>query len=1783
MAGEKGLAGRERDGAADIVSHLRGLADARGDEPWLTVVGAAPQGRRADVLTYGQLDARVRALAAVLQRDHDRGARALVMLDNDEHYVISMLACFYAGVVAVPVFPPEPNRPQPMMRLREIALDAQAACILTLAHWRDALREGAQEFEEARLLAVDEVDASEAETWHPFAPSPSDIAFLQYTSGSTAAPKGVMVSHGNLIANARAIIASMGITPADRMLTWTPLYHDMGLIGGLLQPLYATTPLVLISPRYFLESPVRWLALVHEFRSTISGGPDFAYRLCVDRVSDTQLRGLDLSCWRVAYTGAEPVRADTCRAFSRRVAAAGFSPAAIYPCYGLAESTLLATGGRRGDGMRSTRFHSADMAAGQARALQEPDGAEAMELVDCGVAADGHEIGIFDGAAARPLKAGEVGEIWIYGPSVACGYWNRPDASRETFVGEPGRRWLRTGDLGFLREGRLYITGRQKDLIIVNGHNLYPQDIERVVEQGVAGARPGRVAAFAVHGASGQDEGVGVALEVSRKERKQTSVAQVVEAAITAVGAAFGHAPEVVVLLEPGALPKTSSGKLQRQACRQGWARRTLDAYGAYAHGRYVLGEDANANADAGDAAPRTDTERALCEVWRQALDLSATPPRDAHFFAAGGDSLAATRLAALIRRQWGFACSAQDILAQPRLHALAGWIAGQADAPAPQVDGPAPRDRGQQALAQPVSHAQESQWFLWQLDPGGAAYHVCAALHLSRRPDRAALETALAALRERHAVLRTVYDVTPEGAVTQRVTPAQGPVASWISANDGLDAALRRFSHAPFDLRQGPLLRAAVITEEDAPDCVLAIALHHIAADAVSMALLLREWAQAYAHAAAGQADPASAPALQYADFAAWQRGQSQTAAFARQLAWWRDRLGERHPVLALPLDRPRTDAARHPAGHFRLTVDAALGARLQQVAAGQGASLFMLLLAAFHALLHRYTGQEDVRVGVPMAQRTAPGTQDMVGLFVNTVVMRATVRGRLTLGTLLEQVRTMALGAQANQDLPFEQVVRALVPMRNLRVSPLFQAMFNFLGQDVQGQIQLPGIAVRYQRVPEAASQFDLALDVQRQQDGTLLADFVYPADLFDAATIARMADSYALLLQACVDDLQQAVGEIVLLAPAQQQALAQWSASRHDGVAPLFEPVHKAIERHAVTRPRAVALAGDAGELDYDALNQHANQLASRLREAGVRPGGVVVSALPRSAQMVVALLAVFKLGAVHVPLDATQPAARLNALVADCRAQLAIFEAESPLALAAPACPQLILPAQLPPLGPRLADPAVALHADSLAYVIYTSGTTGRPKGVAVPHGALASHLRAMTALCGMDGHDRVLQFASPHVDAGLEQTLLPLATGAALVLQPRWQTLAPAFDQDLQRLGVTVADLPPAYARQLLAQAQPLQATLRAVLFGGEAWHEDDLRLFRRVLHPACIINAYGPTEAVITPVAWRADGQSPGGEPTGAPPIGRALGPRCAYVLDADLQPVPPGVTGELYLGGEALARGYLNRPDITADRFVADPFHVAGARLYRTGDLVKWREDGELIYLRRNDAQVQLRGFRIEPGEIEARLLALQGVREAVVLLLERGDTAQLVACVTARADHALDGAGLRAALRQHLPEVMVPGAVHVLPSLPLASGGKIDRAALAAHAEQAAVAAAGACPVPATPAQDGPATALAAALAAIWAEVLGVEHVGPHDNFFDLGGNSLLLIRLHQRIEAQLDAGLTVLDLFRHATVAAQAAHLAPKPASAAAPAAAQAAEGRAQRQRAALLQRGAARRVQ
>ncbi|MCP3105513.1 amino acid adenylation domain-containing protein, partial [Myxococcus sp. K15C18031901] len=1298
-----------------------------------------------------------------------------------------------------------------------------------------------------------------------------------------------------------------------------------------------------------------------------------------------------------------------------------------------------------------------------------------------------------------PQPVGVPGELHVGGEGVARGYLERAELTAERFVRdpfsqEPGARMYRTGDrVRWLADGTLEFLGRMDSQVKLRGYRIELGEIEAVLAQhaGVLHA-----AVVVKQQAGGPQRLVGYVAPRPGQGVEGEEVRAFLRARLPEY-----MVPSALMVLE--ALPLSPNGKVDRKALPE-----------PEAHALEVAFE-----------APRTPTETALAELWVQVLGAQRVGRND-DFFELGGHSLMATQMQARIRAGWSVELPLRAMFEAPTLKALAERIDG------------AKTERGRTALVAvgregplPLSFAQQRLWFLDRLEPGSALYNIPLAVRLEGALDEAALEKSLGEVVRRHEALRTSFEEV-EGQPVQRIHPARAfelrvEDLREVPAEQRQQEARARMgeeARRPFEL-SGELMMRALLLRLEEREHVLVVNMHHIASDGWSVGVLSRELGALYEEYAGGRAARLAPLSVQYADYAVWQREWLRGEVLEKQVEYWKQKLAGVAP-LELPTDKPRPAVRSNRGATLPVRLPRELAQRVGALAKQEGVTPFMLLLAAFQLLLARYSGQEDIVVGSPIAGRRQAEVEGLIGFFVNTLVLRTQVEGEKSFKALLAQVKETTLGAYEHQDVPFEKLVEELQPARDLSRTPLFQALFVLQNTPMQ-EVRLPGLTLHpLEAHGGEAAKFDLNLNLSETPEG--FSGFLQVStDLFTEATAARMVRHFHSLLDAVAAHPEGRLSALPWLpAEEREQVLRGWNGTAVE--TPSVTTFPAAFELQAASTPDAPAVRFEDEVLSFAGLNAHANQLAHQLRALGVGPDVPVALCFERSVDMVVALLGVMKAGGAYVPLDPSWPSQRLGFTLQDCAAPVLLTQRHLESSWV-PVGTHVLFPGLDEALPSHNPEPSAS--ADDLAYVIYTSGSTGRPKGVMVQHRSVLNlrHALARTIYAGQPSGLRVSVNAPLAFDASVKQ-LVQLLDGHCLCIVPEETRQDPdAMREWLRRYGVDVLDCTPSLLR-LLVQSGLLQedAAPRLLVPGGEAI--DDALWEQLAAAPRTrTFNVYGPTECTVDTTAFAV---RPGTRPT----LGGPLANVRVYVLDAYLQPVPVGVPGELFISGAGLARGYLRRPDLTAERFLADPFsQEPGARMYRTGDRVRWRQDGTLEYLGRTDFQVKLRGFRIELGEIEAALAQHPEVRQAVVRVREDVPGNQRLVAWLTHPGAAPEVVSLRDFLKQRLPEYMVPAAFVPLDAIPLTPNGKVDARALPAPEASAL----------ATP-YEAPVTPTEERLAAVWSEVLGVERVGRNDNFFELGGHSLLATQVVSRVRSVAEVELPLRELFESPTVAGLAARV-------------------------------------
>ncbi|CAI2046294.1 non-ribosomal peptide synthetase [Serratia marcescens] len=1516
---------------------------------------------------------------------------------------------------------------------------------------------------EVPVLALEQPLRGESDDLQDVGVRPAHLAYVIYTSGSTGKPKGVMVEHRQVARLFSATNAWFNFSVADRWCLFHSFAFDFSVWEIWGAWLYGGQ--LFIVPQAIARSAPDFYHFVCRSGITVLNQTPSAFKAFIQAQAHSEARQ---QLREIVFGGEMLKPCDLAPWFARPEN----RQTRLINMYGITETTVHVT--------------YRPLSAQDTAITTSPIGSRIPDLRMYLLGADG-----------EPVPMGAIGELYVGGEGVARGYLNRPELTAERFLDDPfnrapGARMYRTGDLArYLPGGDIEYLGRNDQQVKIRGFRIECGEVEAQL------STDPRVRSVAVDAIDDGDGGKRlVAWVVPAQEAERATLATGLRQHLQARLPDY-MVPVAYVWLE--ALPLTGNGKLDKRAL-------PVPQVDAYVREAY--------------APPQGEAENLLAAIWRELLGVERVGRYD-HFFELGGHSLMAVRLANRVQ-QAGWQLPLQALFASPVLHVLAQALeVAPAQEPLPIL--PVARDGDL-----PLSFAQQRLWFLTQLEGMSETYHIPLALRLHGRLDRQALQHSLDALYARHESLRSRF-ITREDRPQVQILPANGlPLAFHDLRRHPAqaDTLCRQAATQPFDLTQGPLVRAALIRLADEEHLFL-LTCHHIISDGWSTGILLRELGALYGALRRGDADPLPPLTLQYPDYAAWQRRYLTPERLAAQAQYWRETLIGAPALLTLPTDRPRPTVQSFSGGEVPIAIDAELTQALRQFSRQHGGTLFMTVLAAWSLVLARMAGQQELVIGTPEANRGRLETESLVGFFVSTLALRIDLRDDPDLPTLIARIRHTVLTAQENRDLPFEQVVELVNPPRHLGYTPLFQVMLAWQDGSVR-DIPLPGLQAELAGLEYSAAKFDLTLDLADTGEG-ISGTLNFATALFDRATAERYGVYLVQALRAMTLNSPRSVSHIDLLPPAEREHLLHgWNRTERDY--PLDQTLTALFEQQVRRTPDATALVSGTESLSYAQLNARANRLAHALIARGVGPDSRVAVCAERGLNMVTALFGILKAGGAYVPLDPAYPGERLQYILQDADPVLLLADAAGRAALGEPATPQLALEAALPETL-SAENPAPRAQASHLAYVIYTSGSTGKPKGAMNEHRGVVNRLVWMQEAYGLTAADTVLQKTPFGFDVSVWEFFWPLMVGARLVMaKPEGHKDPDYLSRAIEQYGVTTLHFVPSMLQSFLADGQAATrcGQVVRVMCSGEALPAALVAEFYRRLPQAELHNLYGPTEAAVDVTAWHCSREAD----RVSVPIGRPIANTRIYLLDERGQPVPLGAVGELYIGGVQVARGYLNRPELTAERFLSDPF-APGGRMYRTGDVARYLANGDIEYLGRNDQQVKIRGFRIECGEIEAALATHPAVREAVVDARAVGDDKRLVAWVVPAVDVAEET--LAGALRQHvsaaLPDYMVPSAWVVVVALPLSPNGKLDRRALPEPQGAQSQAA-----------YEAPQGEHETLLAAIWRELLNVERVGRHDNFFELGGHSLLAVKLMAQLR-RAGWGANVQTLFSTPTLSALA----------------------------------------
>ncbi len=1672
------------------VTTIRGAVDAQSELQGGKVFLLSPETGRA--LTFADLRRDSQLLGAMLRAAGlETGDKVAFLMDNGLATAELFLGAMYSGYVAVPL-----NVRAGAASLSYMLEHCDAKVVFVAEQYRGLLGEALESVR--RDIRV--IDAGEdgdlpafeavAEIEPPAEIEPDDAAMLIYSSGSTGKPKGAIHTHSSVMAHGRNSIAGHKLTEADRSLLVLPLYHINAECVTLV-PTLLSGGSVAVAHRFVVtkfwdwveELGITWSALVPTIVSELVDWKDGKER-------------------RAAY--------QRIRFF--RSSSAPLSPALQQQFLDKFPIPLLQAMGSTEGG----------------NVFSNPQPPKANKIGSPGLPW-GFETRIVDREGVD-VPRGESGEVLLRGAGLMRGYYKDPEGTAAVVDSEG---WLHTGDLARQDEdGYFFVVGRSKELIIKGGVNIAPRQIDEVLESHAA------VLEAAAVGVPDRYFGEDVVAFVVLRPEGAADERQLLAFCETRLG--HFKSPSRIHFLKE--LPKGPSGKVQRL--------RLLDP--AVLEAVAATAQPATETTVSAEQAGGQSIEQIIAGAWAEVLNVPQVDG-ETNFFALGGHSLLAIQCLSKLRDRLPIVLSLADFFENSTVSEQAALVRKRlhraGDAPSGQESGNLEQSLLQQVVHKPeekpiprldpsqphpLSPAQQGLWFLGQLIPDVPVYNESEAVRLSGELNVEALEKAMNAVVDSQPVLRSTIRIINEvpHAVAhpswplrfKRIDLSALPAAERESEAERLLIAEPRL---PYHLETEPGIRVTLL-ELSPRDHVLILMMHHIVCDWASEGIIWRQLSAAYRSQLNGQASNLPVAPVSFGDYAAYQQQQLAANSYAADLDYWEETLKGAPPLLELPADRSRPAMMSYSGNRFRWKLSNSLTEALRDTSRREKTSLFTIFAAALDTLLYRYSGSDDILLGIPLADRDHAELDAVVGYLLHMQVLRARLSGQMSFRELLSKVQKAALDLYVHRAVPFDQVVHRLQQERNLSYTPVFQVLLNWRDRDqLLSFIGLEGLAVESLLAAAASAKFDLYFQATDMGDEIWL-ELEYNTDLFDHDRMLRMMGHWQAVLEAVAADTAVALAQIpILTAPERQQLLVEWNntGAEYPKNTSLAQLVEEQVER----TPDAIAVASGDKHLSFRELNARANQLAHELMKHGAGPEQVVGLCVDRSVDLVVGLLAIVKTGGAYLPLDPIFPADRLSYMLEDSGAQLLLAEER--------------LLANLPKFGGTTVlledeawqrnqshNPSVPVGPDNLAYLIYTSGSTGKPKGVQVPRGALTNFLWSMRESLELTAQDRALAVTTISFDiAGLE-LWLPLLVGAKTVVASRESVIdGHALRNLLDSHDITFMQATPVTWRLLFENEWPGKANLQAAC-GGEALPPE---LAAR-LQPAVgrLWNLYGPTETTI----WSTASEITNGRLPVS--IGRPLANTQIYILDAGGQPTPIGIAGELCIGGDGVARGYLNRPELTAEKFVADPFQENGARMYRTGDLARYHADGNIECMGRNDFQVKVRGFRIELGEIEARLVEHPAVRQAVVIA--RADASgekRLIAYYINSGEQSDAGAEqFRSHLSANLPEYMVPAAYVRLDAFPLTNNGKIDRKAL---------------PEPGTTAfstrrYEAPSSEVERTTAEIWQEVLGVPKVGRDDNFFDLGGTSMLIIRVLRRLRQAFAKEISVVDLFRYTTVRTLAQHL-------------------------------------
>lgn len=1716
-------------------------------------------------VSYEKLMLQAKAIAITLQMKTKINDRVVLLYPSGPDFISALFGCFYAGVIAVPLPPPDPAEFDiSLSKIKGMIKNANPSVILTssdISILYTLFKPAEWDMDGIEWLNTEDIGVDMVERWSQRSAEDNDIAYLQYTSGSTGTPKGVMVSHENIVHQQKLIQFAVKSSENSKMVSWLPLYHDMGLISSILHPLYVGATSIILSPSDFINNPLCWIDTISKYQATTSAAPNFGYDLVIKKASQEPIDHLDLSHWKCAVNGSEPIRKKTIDNFTRIFSQYGFSEDAFFLGYGLSEATLVVSGSRVNDQESSVWIKKSGM-SNHHIVMADKDDPDAIRLMSSGNIAIGQKVRIVDHDTGTPCPQGKIGEIWVSGKSVAKGYWQNQTDTEHTFgatisdnhdgpVSHDGH-YLKTGDLGFILNRSLYVTGRLKDLIIIHGENHYPQDIELTVSNSHDMLKKGCTAAFSVD--IDGIENLVIFQETISDACDEAILSKAVERIRSDVAKYHDIQTFSIRLLKPGTLFKTTSGKIQRWKCKKAFEK-------DFFHQKNSQVIDQRYLKTWTYRPPKSDLEKTLCLLWAEILDVPFEElDGKSNFMDMGGSSLLLTQMQSRIEDELGILIPIEVMFEVPVLcdmvTALTQYSGSSSKISA--VIKKIPR----KTSVFPLSYSQKRLWFVQQLNKNSTLYNLPFVLRMKGELDIEGMNYAANSIIMRHDTLRTRF-VLQEGIPYQiidapeNINPLQvmdlrdlPDNRKEVRTHSLIDEEIRK----PFNMETDHLVRVKLLKLRD-DDHVFIIVIHHIIVDGWSQQIMLQEFSELYNSFVEHRGSRLAHLDIQYVDYVFWQKSQFESGnALQAQVEYWKNQLKNRPEQLILPTDRKRPEVLsfRGKIQNFYLEFEEV--EKIQRLGRTCDATLFMTLMAAYQILIYRYSLQEDILIGIPIANRKNRQIENLIGFFVNTLVIRGRISHNMTIKEFISQIRKTSLEAYNNQDVPFDYLVDQLDVERRLNRNPVFQAMLAFnqehySDRDKRNNLSLSKIETTRIEASYNTAQFDITLHLFPWENGRLKCTLEYATDLFEEFTIKRMIRHFNQILKGMIMEPETEIGGIPLL--SEDEIFAQ-TVERNKPSSTIDNEITFISEFEKIVRrlPGKKAVECQKQHLTYKSLNEKSNRWAVYLRELGVSKNTPVIIHSERSIDLIPVFIGTIKAGGAYLPIDANYPLSRIRDILSDIDIPVLITTNKLVGPLKDIYGGSLVI-MDNPDIQKALEsksdqDSGYPIEKNDMAYIIYTSGSTGKPKGIKQKHETLSHFLQGMQERIDLSENDRAIVHTSITFDISVEEIFHTLMTGGTLsILAPGKEKFADAMIDHIIESQCTVLHTVPSMMQAMLDVMKINTITslpLKKVLVGGEALTNDLVNRFYDVFPDTELFNVYGPAEAPYT-TTWLCRKNHTEREI----PIGKQLPHLQVYILDEHMQLVPEGVCGELWAGGTGLAIGYTN-DGLTQEKFIENPLLTEqernlkksrneDTRIYRIGDIVKYlpETDGFMAFIGRVDNQVKIRGYRIELSEIEEVIKQTDFVKDVIVHVNESiPEMKELIAYIICRetSTHLSDDQKntIKDTIQKRLPDYMMPKAFVGLETFPLNVNGKIDRNNL-----------------PDPRAVDflnpveyiGPRNTTETKLVEIWAELLSTGPIGIKDNFFDLGGNSLMIVTMMSRIQTQFGVIIALSDIFHSPTI--------------------------------------------